>query len=89
MMTRIIMLLANLMVAIAAIMPMPTKQGTVALVRNVPSWMKLLACIIGLVMAFVMMSTTKLNVSLILVIVATMTILTMTYTVRIVLNVRS
>ena len=43
----------------------------------------------GLVMDFVMMSTTKPNVSLILVIVATITTLTMTHTVTIVLNVRS
>ena len=88
-MTKIIMLLANLMVAIAAITPMPIKQGTVTLVGNVPSWMKLLVCTIGLVMAFVMMSTTKPNVSLILVIVATITILTNTRTVTLVTNVRS
>ena len=43
----------------------------------------------GLVMDFVMMSTIKPNVSLILVIVAVMTILANTYTVTIVLNVRS
>ena len=43
----------------------------------------------GLVMDFVMTSTTKPHVSLILVIVAIITTLTMTFTVTIVLNVKS
>jgi hypothetical protein len=43
----------------------------------------------GLVMAFVMMSTTKPNASLILAIVATITILAKTHTVTSVTNVRS
>jgi hypothetical protein len=79
----------SLILAIVATITILTNMHTVIHVANVPSWMKLLVCTIGLVMDIVMMSTTMPNVSLILVIVATMTIPTNTCTVTPVMNVRS
>ena len=75
-------------IAVTKLMLILTRTFTVQPVLHVKShhqivWMP------GLVMDFVMISTTKLIVSLILVIVATIKTLTMTYTVTIVLNVRS
>ena len=87
-MTKITLLIANLTVAIVAIITIPDMTNTV---RNAKSARFQISIVLkpGLVMDFVMMLTTKLNVSLILVIVATITILTNTCTVTLVMNVRS
>jgi hypothetical protein len=78
----------NLMVAIAATILLLTGTNTVKIAQSARFLISLVLKP-GKAMDFVMMSTTKPNVSLILVIVATITTLTMTFTVTIVLNVRS
>ena len=79
---------ANLTVAIAATILLLIGTNTVKIAQSAKFQISYVL-MPGLVMVFVMISTTKPNVSLILVIVVTMTILTDTYTVTIVLNVRS
>ena len=92
-MTKITLLIANLTVAIVAITTIPDMTNTdmTNTVRNAKSARFQISIVLkpGLVMDFVMTSTTKPDVSLILVIVATITILTNTCTVTLVMNVRS